>query len=98
MRIVFTCACGNVAEIEAESLQLANMVVCSSRWVLGTNYMADGSFQEYSRCPKCREEQDPGVVDSVNESLAALQRDILQPIADNLADKTKDGAEADENP
>ena len=55
MRIVFTCACGNVAEIEAESLQLANMVACSSRWVLGTNYMADGSFQEYSRCPKCRE-------------------------------------------
>jgi hypothetical protein len=48
---------------------------------------------------RCQDfKRKPGVVDSVNESLAALQRDILQPIVDNLADETKDGAGADENP
>ena len=39
MRIVFTCACGNVAKIDAESLERANMIVTVSRWILVTDYM-----------------------------------------------------------
>lgn len=58
MRIVFTCACGNVAKIDAESLERANMIVTVSRWILVTDYMRDGSVREYSCCPKCREEPD----------------------------------------
>lgn len=45
MRIIFTCPCGNFAEVEADSWDLAEKAALISGW-------------DAQKCPRCQEVQD----------------------------------------
>ena len=53
MRIIFTCTCGNHAEIESESWFLAQKAVLMAGWTEKLE-----TFSAY-RCPKCAEAFKP---------------------------------------
>jgi hypothetical protein len=53
----FTCACGNSAKIQTESLALAESVLKDSRWML--------KFGETPICSKCREDKNDPIVAEV---------------------------------